>query len=112
MHLVVDHLELRESNDLEWRLDQATSVEVDGLGAVLAVADVGSLYPDHLDDRFKHGRLEVGTSWKTYADDGTARSNVLSRLLEWLLVHSHEDNSMRTKTIRCSLLHISNDVLA
>jgi hypothetical protein len=40
VHLIVDHLKLRKSNDLEWCLDQAASVEVNGFGAVLAIADV------------------------------------------------------------------------
>lgn len=70
-----------------------------------------TLDPHHLDDGLEDGSLEVGTSGKTNADDGSARSDVLSGLLEGLLVDSDEDNSVRTKTIRCGLLYIGNDVL-
>jgi hypothetical protein len=57
VHLVVDHLELRETDNLEGSLDQATGVEVNGLGAVLAVAHIRSLYADHLDDGLEDRRL-------------------------------------------------------
>ena len=40
VHLVVDHLQLGQTDDLEWCLDQATSEEFDGLCAVLAISDV------------------------------------------------------------------------
>jgi hypothetical protein len=111
VHLVVDHLELRETDDLEGSLDQATGVEVNGLGAVLAVAHVRSLYADHLDDGLEDGRLEVSTSWETNADDGAAWANVLGSLLEGLLVDRDEDDSVRTKTVGSSLLYIGNEVL-
>jgi hypothetical protein len=70
-----------------------------------------TLDPDHLDDGLKDGSLEVGTSGKTNADDGTAWSDVLGSLLEGLLVDGDEDDSVGTKTIGCSLLYIGNDVL-
>ena len=70
-----------------------------------------TLDPDHLNDGFKDGSLEVGTSRETNADDGAARSYILGRLLEWLLVDSDKDGSMGTKTIRCGALHIGNEVL-
>ena len=40
VHLVVDHLEFRETDDLVWCLDQTTREEVDCLCGVLAVANV------------------------------------------------------------------------
>lgn len=70
-----------------------------------------TLDPDHLDDRLEDGSLEIGTGGKTNADNGSARSDVLSSLLEGLLVDSDKDDSMGTKTIRCGLLYIGNNVL-
>lgn len=70
-----------------------------------------TLDPDHLDDGLENGGLEVGTSWETNADDGAAWSYVLGGLLEWLLVDSDKDDCVRTKTIRCGLLNIGNEVL-
>jgi len=70
-----------------------------------------TLNPDHLDDGLEHGSLEVGTGGETNADDGSAGSDVLSSLLEGLLVDSDEDDSVGTKTIGCGLLYIGNDVL-
>ena len=40
VHLIVHHLELRETYNLEWSLDQATSEEFNGLGTVLSVSNV------------------------------------------------------------------------
>lgn len=40
VHEIVHLLQLGQSNNLEWCLDEAAAEEVDGLGAVLAVADV------------------------------------------------------------------------
>ena len=48
VHKVVDHLELRQADDLKGRLDEAAAVEVESFRSVLAVADVGSLDGDHL----------------------------------------------------------------
>lgn len=70
-----------------------------------------TLDPDHLDDGLEDGSPEVSTSGKTNADNGSTRSDVLSSLLEGLLVDSDEDDSVRTKTIGCCLLYIGNDVL-
>jgi hypothetical protein len=70
-----------------------------------------TLDPDHPDNGLKDRSLQVGTSRKTNANDGTARSNVLSGLLEWLLVDGDEDDGVRTKTIRCSLLYIGDEIL-
>lgn len=70
-----------------------------------------TLDPDHLDDGLEDWSLEVGTSGETNADDGSARSDVLSSLLEGLLVNSDEDDSVGTKAIRRGLLYIGNDVL-
>jgi hypothetical protein len=70
-----------------------------------------TLDSDHLDDRLENGSLEVSTGWETNADDGTAWSNVFGGLLEWLLVDGNEDDCMRTETIGCGLLYISDEVL-
>jgi hypothetical protein len=112
VHLVIHHLELGKADNLEWCLDQATSVEVNGLGGVLAVTNVGTLNPDHLDDRLENGGLQVGTSWETDADDSSAWSDVLSSLLEGLLVDSNENDSVGTKAIGSGLLDVSDDILA
>jgi len=40
VHQVINLLQLRHTDDLEGGLDDATTEEFDGLGAVLAVADV------------------------------------------------------------------------
>lgn len=79
MHEVVDHLELAEADGLDRGLDETAAEEVQGLGRVLAVADVGSLDGDHLDDRLEDGCAEVGTGGETNADDGTAGTDVLGR---------------------------------
>jgi hypothetical protein len=111
LHFVVNHLELRKSDDLEGCLDQTATVELDRLAAVLAVAYIRPLDCDHLDNRLKDWCLEVRACWETDTDDGTAGTDVLGGLLEWLLVDRDEDDGMRTKTIWSSLLHIGNDVL-
>jgi hypothetical protein len=111
VHLVVDHLELRKTNDLEGCLDHATSEEVNGLGAVLAVTDVRSLDADHLDDRLEDGGLEVSTSRQTDANDRSARADVLGSLLEGLLVDGDEDDSVGTKAVGRGLLDVGDEVL-
>jgi hypothetical protein len=70
-----------------------------------------TLDSDHLNDGLEDGSLEVGTSGETNADDSTARSYILGRLLEWLLVDSDKDDSVGTKTIRCGALYIGDEVL-
>lgn len=70
-----------------------------------------TLDPDHLDDGLEDWGLEVGTGGETNADDGTARSYILSCLLEWLLVDSDEDDRVGTETIWSGLLYIGDDVL-
>jgi hypothetical protein len=112
VHLVVNHLQLREANNLERRLDQTPREEVNRLGAVLAITNIRSLNADHLDDRLEHGRLEVRTRRQTDANDGTTGTDVLSRLLERLLVDSDEDDSVGPQTVWRSLLHIGDEVLA
>jgi hypothetical protein len=111
VHLIVNHLKLRKTDNLEGSMDQATAVEFDGLGAVLAVTHVRTLYPDHLDDRLEDWCLKVSTGGETNADDCAARADVFSSLLEGLLVNSDEDDGMRTKTVWRSLLHVGHHVL-
>lgn len=77
VHQVIDALKLGKTDCLEGCLDDAATVEFDGLGAVLAVANVRSLDGDHLDDGLKHWSPQVGTGWQTNADDRAAWSHVL-----------------------------------
>lgn len=49
-HEVVDLLQLAHADGLEGSLDETATVEIDGFGGVLSVADVGSFDGDHLDD--------------------------------------------------------------
>lgn len=60
MHEIVHLLELRHPNDLEWSLNDTTTEKLDGLGRVLAVADVRAPDRDHLDDGLEDGRAQVG----------------------------------------------------
>jgi hypothetical protein len=111
LHLVVNHLELRKSDDLEGCLDETTTVELDRFAAILTVTDIRSFYCDHLDNRLKHWCLEVRACWETDADDGAAGADIFGGLLERLLVDRDEDDGMGTKTIWSGLLHIGNDIL-
>lgn len=77
MHEVVDLLELRQTDSLEGNLDEAAGEEVDGFGAVLAVADVRALDGDHADDGLEDGGTEVGAGGETDADDCAAGADVL-----------------------------------
>lgn len=77
-HQVVHLLELAHANCLEWSLDEATLVEVDGLGSVLAVADIGALDRLDADDSFEHWSTEECTGRKTDGDDSTAGTDILS----------------------------------
>lgn len=77
VHQVVDHLELRKTNSLEWGLDHTTAEEFEGFGGVLAVADVRATNVHHLDDGLEDWSLQVGTGWQTNADDGTTWADVL-----------------------------------
>lgn len=72
MHLVIHHLEFRQTDNLEGRLDEPTSEKVDSLGAVFSVSDIRALNADHFDDGLKDGGLEVSTGWQANADDSAA----------------------------------------
>ena len=78
-HQVVHTLELRQSYNLEWCLDETAAEEVNGLSAVSAVADVGCLDGDHLDDRLEDWGLDDCAWWETDEDDCAAWANVLSK---------------------------------
>jgi hypothetical protein len=112
LHLVVDHLQLRQADDLERRLDEAAREKVNRLGAVLAVANIRALDADHLDDRLEDGRLEVRAGGQADADDGAARADVLCGLLERLLVDGDEDDGVRAEAVGRRGLHVCDDVLA
>jgi hypothetical protein len=60
MHQIKHILQLAESHDLNRGVDEASLVEVDGLGGIFAVADVTALDGDHADDCAEHGGLEEG----------------------------------------------------
>lgn len=94
MHQLVDLRQLLQVNNLEGCLDHTTSEEVNSLIAVLSVSDVRCLDADHLEDRLEHWCFDKGTCGQTDDDDGTAWSDVLGSLLEWLLVHSDEDDGV------------------
>lgn len=130
VHQIVNLLELGKSDRLEWGVYHAAAEELERLGCVLAVAHVRSLDGDHLDDGFEHGSAQVGSGGESDADDGAARADVLPfplamidevnrsvlsylcSLLERLLIHSDQDDRVRTLSVLSSLLHFLDDVLA
>jgi len=112
LHEVVDALELAETDGLEGSLDEAAAEEVEGFAGVLTVTDVGTLDGDHLDDSLEDGRAEVGAGRETDADDGATGTNVLSGLLEGLLVDGNKDDGVRTETVFGAGLHVLDDVFA
>ena len=71
MHKVVHALQLAHPHRLERRLDQ------EGLGRVLAVADVGAFNGFHADDGLEDGSAEVGAGGQADGDDGAAAADVL-----------------------------------
>jgi len=77
VHEVVDHWQFRETDDLEWCLDETAAEEFDGFGGVAAVADIRAFDGDHFDNGLEDGCAEVGAGWETDADDGAAWSDVL-----------------------------------
>jgi hypothetical protein len=79
LHLIINHLQLRQADDLVRRLDEPAAEEVDRLGRVLAVADVAALDGDHLNDGLEDGRFQVRAGGHANADDGSARADVLGR---------------------------------
>jgi hypothetical protein len=111
LHELEDIVELRETDSLEGNLDEATAVEVDGLGSIGTVTDIGSLDLDHANNSVEDGSRELGTGGETNADNSTLRSDVLGSLLEGLLGGSDEKGSVRAKAIGSSSLDIGNNVL-
>ena len=77
MHEIVNLLQLGKTDRLEGSLDDATTEELQSLGRVLSVADVGTADRDHLDDGFEDGSAEVGACWETDADDCSSGTDVL-----------------------------------
>lgn len=63
MHKIINLLELTETAGLVWGLDETSSEELNGLGRIGSVADVGTLDGDHLNDGLKNRCAEVGSSW-------------------------------------------------
>ena len=71
VHEVVHLLELRQANNLERCLDNAAAEELDGFGAVLAVADVGCPDADHLDNGLEDWGDDLRAGWETDENNGT-----------------------------------------
>lgn len=111
LHELVDLLELGETDGLEGDLDETLSEELDGLGGIGTVADVRSLDSDHADDSVEDGGGERGVGGKTDADDGTLGSDVLSSLLEGLLLDGDEEDTVGAETVSGGSLDIADDVL-
>lgn len=110
MHLVVHGLEFGEPDDLKRRLDQAATEKLNRLGAILAIADIGALDPDHFDDGLEDRSLEVGARGQADANDGAARADILGRLLERLLVDGDEDDDVGAKAVRGRFLDVGDEV--
>ena len=112
VHELVDLGELAEADNLVGGLDEAAGEKVQGLGSVLAVADVAALDGDHADDGLKDRGLEVGLGGETNADDRAVGADVLGSLLEGLLADSQEDDGLRTVAVGGGGLDLTNEVLA
>lgn len=103
VHEVIHHLQLAQPDRLEGRLDQAAAEEVERLGRVLAVAHVGTLDRDHLDDGLEDGGAQVGARGEADADYGAAGADVLCFFL--LLVCAWEkEGGGDDRTYLCGLL--------
>lgn len=74
-------MQFRQSDSLVWCFDETASEEFDGLGGIFSVADVGTLDGNHLDDGLEDWCAEIGAGWKTNANNGTARTDVLPNTL-------------------------------
>lgn len=77
VHQIINHLQLRKTDNLEGRFNNSTAVELQCLGGIASVSDVGSLDGDHLDDALEDRCAQVGACWETDADDCSAWSDVL-----------------------------------
>lgn len=109
-HEVIDGLELTEADSLEGDLDEATLVEVNGLGGIGTVTDVGALDGDHADDSVEDGSREVGVGGETNAHHNTARADVLGSLLEGLLADGDEEDSVRAEAVAGGGLNLRDEV--
>lgn len=112
MHEFVDVGQLAEADDLVRGIDEAASEKVNGLGSVLAVADVAALDGDHADDSLEHGGLEVGLGGQADADDGAVGANVLRSLLEGQFGDGEENDGFGAVAVGRGGLDIGDQVLA
>lgn len=112
LHLLKDRLELRKTHNLEWSLDQSSRKEVNRLSSITSVTDVRSLDSNHLDDSIKDRSLQERTSWETDSHDGSAWTNVLRSLLEWLLEWCEKEHGVWTESVFGIGLDILDEVLA
>lgn len=110
MHHLVDLWQVLEVDRLEGDLDEAAGVKVQGLLAVLPVADVGSLDPDHLQDRLEDRRPDVGLGGQTDDDDRAPWSDVLGGLLEGLLADGHQDDGVGSQAVLGGVLDVLDHV--
>jgi hypothetical protein len=58
MHQIKNILKLAQSHNLHWCLDESSLVEINGLGRIFSVSDVGTLDGDHAEDGAENGSLE------------------------------------------------------
>ena len=91
-------------------MNESSCEEIESLLAVLSVANIGSLDPNHLEHRLEHWCADEGTSWQTNNDDCSPRSDVFGGLLEGLLVDSHQDDCVRTKPVIGGSSNVLGDV--
>lgn len=110
VHHVVDLGQVLEIDGLEGGADEAAGEEVERLGRVLAVADVGALDAHHLDHRLEHGRADVGLGWQADDDDGAAGAHVLGRLLEGFLVDGDQEYGVWAEAVMGCGAHVFGDV--
>ena len=104
--------ELGQRDGLEGGLDEAAGEEVDGLDAVLAVADVAALDGDHADDGAEDGSLEVCVGRQADGHDGAAGPHVAGGLLEGQLRHGQQQHRVRAEPVGRRGLHVVHEVLA
>jgi hypothetical protein len=110
VHELVHLGQILQFDRLEWRMDQASYKEIDGLFAVLSVSDVAGLNADHLQHRFKNGGLDLGTSRQADDDDSAAWPDIFCRLCKWFRSHSNEDDGVGSEAVLGSRTNILNDV--
>lgn len=76
-HQVVHHVQLAQSDDLVWGLDETTAEELNRLCRVGSVSDVGALDGDHSNNRLEDGCSKVRMGWKANGNNSTTRTDVL-----------------------------------